>query len=283
MAVALDSPGIGEDSDISAQEAEVVPVEYEPPDGFEVIFFDVGQGDAILLRFPQGATMLVDGGDNSAGYSVVLPAFKKLNLTDLDYLVVTHADADHCGGLDDVVFAVDVGEVWENGSTKDTWAWWDFSDAVDEKGIPRKVVHRGEVRDIDGCTVTVLNADQGWGDPNWDSIVLAVACEGTKVLLTADAPAGPQADLIKEYGADLKADVVKIPHHGSADRDSMFPSSILPGVAVCSVGAGNPFGHPDPDVVAEWEAVGADFYRTDLSGTITVRGKDGEVKVETDG
>ena len=135
-------------------EADTLPP-YEPPDGFEVIFLDVGQGDSILLRFPAGSTMLVDGGNKSAGPAVILPYFDDIHLTQLDYLVVTHPDADHCGGLDDVVYGVDVGEVWENGQVADTWAWWDFSDAVDDEGVPRLVVVRGDEETIDGCEVEV--------------------------------------------------------------------------------------------------------------------------------
>ncbi len=256
--------------------------DYVPPDGLQLVFLDVGQGDAVLVRFPKGATMLVDGGKNDRGTEVILPAFEALNLVDLDYIVVSHADADHCGGLDEVVQGVAVEEVWENGIDKDTSAWWDFSDAVDAHGIPRVTVQRGDVREIDACRVEVLNSDQGWGDSNGDSIVLGIECEGVSVLLTGDAHAGTQEDLIDVYGSDLQADLVKLPHHGSSDRYDEFPSFVLPKVAVCSVGAGNSYGHPAPEVVAEWKAVGADFYRTDQVGTVTVDAKGGVLNVHTE-
>jgi len=259
---AQDSPPAGD--------AVLPPGEYAPPDGLEVVFLDVGQGDAILVRFPLGATMLVDGGKNNSGVNLILPAFEKLHLVDLDYLVVTHADADHCGGLDEVVDGVAVEEVWENGIGKDTGTWWDFSDAVDKNGIPRITVQRGDVREIDACRVEILNADEGWGDSNGDSIVLSIECQGITVLLTGDAHAGTQEDLVDVFGAALAADLVKIPHHGSADRYSEFPSFVLPKVAACSVGAGNSYGHPDSTVIGEWKATGAEFYRTDQVGTITV-------------
>jgi len=256
--------------------------DYVPPDGLQVIFLDVGQGDAVLVRFPKGATMLVDGGKNGRGTEKILPAFEKLALADLDYIVATHADADHCGGLDEVVEGVAVEEVWENGVGKNTAAWWDFSDAVDQHGIPRVTVQRGDVREIDTCRVEILNADEGWGDSNGDSIVLSIECEGVAVLLTGDAHAGTQADLIDVYGADLQADLVKLPHHGSPDHDSELPSFVLPKVAVCSVGTGNSYGHPDKDVVAEWKAVAPEFYRTDQSGTVTVDVRKGIPTVSTE-
>ena len=256
-----------------------VPV-VTPPDGLEVVFLDVGQGDSILLRFPEGSTMLVDGGNKSAGPGIILPYLEGLHLTRLDYLVVTHPDADHCGGLDDVVYGVDIGAVWENGQVADTWAWWDFSDAVDDEGVPRQVVSRGDEETIDGCDVEVLNADEGWDDTNGNSIVLSIDCEGITVLLTGDAHQGTQMDLVDVFGDALRADIVKIPHHGSPDRFRDFPAHVQPGIAVCSVGANNTYGHPNPEVIGEWEDAGAAVYRTDEVGTVTVTAKDGAVGVE---
>lgn len=255
---------------------------YEPPDGFEIVFLDVGQGDAILVRFPAGSTMLVDGGSKSSGKYVILPYFEEIGLAHLDYLVVTHPDADHCGGLKDVVFGVYVGEVWENGQTNDTQAWWDFSDAVDMRGVHRQVVHRGDQQEIDGCSVEVLNADQGWGDTNGNSIVLSVDCEEVTVLLTGDAHAGTQEYLVQERGAELESDVVKVPHHGSSDRFEEFPSFVQPWTAVCSVGEGNGYGHPDAAVIEEWEATGANLVRTDEVGTVTITAKAGKLALETE-
>ncbi len=261
---------------------EDTAVWYEPPEHFTVVFLDIGQGDSILLQFPGGSTMLVDGGNKSAGWSTIVPYLHDLHLTRLDYVVVTHPDADHCGGLDDVVLDVDVGQVWENGQTADTWAWWDFSDAVDDQGIQRINVHRGYEEDVDGCYVQVLNANEGWGDANGNSVVLAVECEGIRVLLTGDAHSGTQEDLVDVYGTDLESDVVKVPHHGSWDRFSPFPSYVSPAVAACSVGPNNGYGHPDPEVIAEWQDVGAKFFRTDHSGHITVTIREGNLAVLTE-
>ena len=266
----------------SETDAWVVPQEYCPPDGLEIVFLDVGQGDSILVRFPEGSTMLVDGGNKSAAQWVILPYFDKLMLERLDYLVPTHPDADHVGGLDDVVNEVEIGEVWENGQTNDTWAWLDFSDAVDAHGVPRIKVQRGYERDVDGCRVEVLNADEGWDDFNSNSIVIAVDCEGVSVLLTGDATAGTQTALVEEFGVHLESDVVKIPHHGSSDYYGGFAATVLPKAAVCSVGSNNAYGHPDKDVISSWLATGAHFYRTDEVGTVTIQAKDGNMTIETE-
>jgi len=279
----LDSEtGMGDVSGESGDTVEVVEPEYEPPDGMEMVFYDIGQGDSILVRFPKGTTMLVDGGNKSAAGYAILPHFEEIHLVHLDYLVVTHPDADHCGGLDDVVNSVEVGEVWENGQVKDTWAWWDFSEAVEEKGITRVTVQRGDEYTIDGCNVEVLNSDEGWDDFNGNSIVLSVDCEGIKLLLTGDAHAGTQADLIDVYGEKLESDIVKVPHHGSPDHYVEFPAFVSPSVAVCSVGEDNSYGHPAIEVIDAWEEAGADFYRTDEFGTVTVTAAEGELDVETE-
>jgi len=271
--------GVGADL-CGGQDDASVP-EYEPPDGFEIVMLDVGQGDSILVRFPFGSTMLVDGGYGSNAWDVILPYLDNLHLDRLDFVVSSHPDADHCGGLAGVVEELDVGVVWENGQTAETYSWGDFSDAVDEKGIPRKTVHRGDKATIDGCGVEVLNADQGWGWSNADSVVLSIDCEGVTLLLTGDIDYWAQDDIGRAYGDGLKSDVVKVAHHGSADHDPDFTKAVAADIALCSVGKWNNYGHPDPDVVAEWEAVGAAFYRTDTMGTISVLAKDGDMVVQT--
>ena len=112
--------------------------------------------------------------------------------------------------------------------------------------------------------------------------MLSILCEEAIVLLTGDATAETEEDLIDVYGADLGADIAKVPHHGSGDRAPEFAGYVSPLVAVISVGAGNPYGHPDPAVGDEWEATGADVYRTDLDGTVTVLADGESLSVETE-
>jgi len=90
-----------------------------------------------------------------------------------------------------------------------------------------------------------------------------------------------QEDLIDVFGDGLQSDIAKVPHHGSPNRQEDFPTWVLPDVAVISCGADNPYGHPNPDVVAEWEATGADIYRTDQDGTVAVTAIAGTLSVET--
>lgn len=256
-------------------------IQYEAPDGLEVVFFDVDQGDAALFRFPGGSTMLIDGGSDGWGYDTILPYMQSIHLSRLDYVVISHAHSDHCGGLDEVVSEVAVGEFWENGQTSGSTQWTDLSAAVDKKKIPRETVSRGYQTDVDGCSVQVLNADEGWGDYNADSIVLSIDCEGITVLMTGDITAGSQQYILEESGAKLRSDVVKVPHHGSPDYYPDFVTKVAARMAVCSVGAGNPYGHPSPDAVQAWKDAGAKFFRTDEDSTVTLKAKNGAMSATT--
>ena len=255
---------------------------YEPPDGFQMVFYDIGQGDATLVRFPGGSTMLIDGGPNEAGDDVIIPHFLELHLKTLDYMVISHPDADHCGGLDEIIEEVEVGEVWENGQTKDTMTYEEFSDAVDDYDITRKTVDRGYSETIDGCKVKVIYSDEGWSDYNSNSLIITIDCEDIILLLTGDATEESEDDLIDLEGYSLASDVVKVPHHGSPNHSEDFAQYISPEIATISCGVDNPYGHPDGAVITEWEVAGADVYRTDIDGTITVDAKDGNLSVKTE-
>lgn len=272
-----DSTGDDDDDDADDDDDDV----YQPPDGFQMIFYDIGQGDATLVRFPGGSTMLIDGGPNEAGKDVIVPHFDKIHLKTLDYIVLSHPHSDHCGGLDEVIDEVEVGEVWENGQTKDTMSYDEFSNAVDDYDITRKKVNRGYSDTIDGCLVEVIYGDEGWTDHNSNSLVMTIDCEDTILLLTGDSTEESQDDLISMEGNALASDIVKVPHHGSPDRDSSFAGFVSPEIATFSCGEDNPYGHPAGAVITEWEVAGAEIYRTDIDGTITVDAKDGNLSVQT--
>lgn len=258
-------------------------IPYEPPDGMEIVFYDVGQGDAALVRFPGGSTMLIDGGNNHAGDDVILPHFKDIHLRYLDYLVVSHPHTDHMGGLDEVVQELTyLEEFWTNGDTSTTWQWDDLTDAIDDQDADWVTVSRGFLETIDGCTVEVISPDHDFGDLNKNSIVMIIECEDVFVMFTGDATKQTEDDLINDLGFELASDIVKMPHHGSPDRASAFPSYVLPDYAIISCGVDNPYGHPSPETVQEWEDVGAAIYRTDLQGTITVSVKNGAISVSTE-
>jgi beta-lactamase superfamily II metal-dependent hydrolase len=279
---AEDTTGDTQPGDTGPQDTyQDTPMDLLPvPEGFQVVFLDVGQGDAMLLRFPGGSTMLVDAGPDGAGKWVVAPYLAAAGIAHLDIMVATHAHSDHIGGLDEVIERVTVGRIWESGAEADTWDWYNFSEAADAADIKRQVVTRGYETELDDCAIKVLNAYEGWDNPNADSVVLRITCEGKSFLLTGDVTSGAMMDMMDKVNADLDTDVAKLAHHGSPDSFDGFPAEVSAAVAVCSVGEGNPYNHPDGDIVAEWEDTGAQVYRTDLRGTVLVTAHAGTLTVE---
>lgn len=243
-----------------------------------MVVFDVGQGDSILVKFPEGTTMLVDGGKDWSGKNVVLPGLAGLGVEQLDYVVLTHPHSDHCGGLDEVVKGIEVGEVWENGEENDSCYY--FFKAVRDRHVPSRVVERGESEYIDGCQVLVMNSDEGWSDPNSNSVVLRIDCDGSTVLLTGDADDSAQEEMVEVFGQDLAAEVVKVPHHGSKYAFDGFFTAVSPDMAVCSVGADNSFGHPTKTTINRWQEAGAEFLRTDEDGTVRIWMKSPDIYYE---
>jgi len=253
------------------------------PERLRVTLIDVAQGDATLIEFPHGKTMLVDGGAGgtfNVGRIAVAPYLWERGIHTIDYLVGTHPQMDHIGGLAYVIRKFSVGEVWTNGTIRDLPFYRSFAEALEEKGLhPKRVTSAASPIDIDGCRVFILNPAAedsfGEGDFNNHSIVLRIACPnlgggGISFLLTGDIERKGERHLLEE-GSDLRSTVLKVPHHGSVSSlDPLFLSAVTPKVALFSVGRHNPFRHPHPDVLAAYLALPANIYRTDRDGAILI-------------
>jgi competence protein ComEC len=236
------------------------------------VFIDVWQGDSALFLLPGGEVVLVDGGDNGYGNSRVVPVLEEWGVDAIDLLVLTHPHADHCGGLDEVMSAVPVSEIWENGDTLDTMAYERFAAARDASGA--EVLHpaAGYTRVFGEVTLEVLATASGYAsldDVNNDSIIMAMSYGGTRLLLAGDANTEEQDDLLAAHAAsELAAQVLKVPHHGSYDFDEAFPPTVAPELAVISSGAGNDYGHPHEEALAAYADIGATICRTDQLGDV---------------
>ncbi len=240
---------------------------------------DIGQGDAILLRSPDGAAALFDAGPPGTPAATV-GRLRGLGVRRLDALVLTHDSLDHVGGAPDVLGGMTVGVVVTPPEPVDGWAPHAAGvlDLARRRGVPVREIAAGDALRVGAWRVRVLSpavARPRGADPNPYSLVVRASAGDLDALLTADAESDALAAL--PTGA---VDVLKVSHHGSEDPGlAAVLDRLRPRVAVVSSGEGNPFGHPRAPTLAALAAAGAATWRTDLAGDVTVTSADGVLSV----
>jgi competence protein ComEC len=238
-----------------------------------VSFLDVGQGDAIFIDAPSGRQVLVDGGKSAQvlrALGDVMPWYDR----SIDFIVATHPDADHIGGLVDVLGRYRVRAVLEP-SVRDN----DGSDsralerALLAEGSVRTMAARGQVLELGGgAYFEILFPDREVPrlESNAGSIIMRLVYGDTSVLLTGDAPDEIEEYLVALDGERLRSTVLKVGHHGSKTSSSpLFLGYVDPEYAVVSRGCDNSYGHPAPEVVARYETFGIPTLDTCADGAIT--------------
>jgi competence protein ComEC len=269
------------------------PFSCTPPDGrLHIDFLDVGQGDGALVTFPDGQTLLVDGGgrinyqksgedgDNfqpdvrGIGEAVVSEFLWNRGYSWIGHVLATHADADHIQGLTDVARNFGVGSAIFGRAPMSDPDFAELEAVLRRRGIPVENVYRGDRLVFGDVAVDVLyppeSADLNAISDNDNSVVLRIVYGSRVFLLTGDIERTAEAALVAG-GGTLTADLVKVAHHGSRTSSTQpFVDATGAKFAVISVGRSSPFGHPHPEVVERWKAAGAAVMTTGERGTISV-------------
>jgi competence protein ComEC len=250
-----------------------------PPGQLRVVFLDVGQGDATLLQFPTGESMLVDAGGTpgarfDVGAFVTIPALWALGVRRLDYVVITHGDPDHAGGAAAVIGDFRPREVWEGPPVADRPDVQAVAAAARAAGAVHRRLAAGDAIVLGGVRVSVL-----WPPDartrrrrveNDDSLVLAVRWDDTSVILPGDVGARVERRLAASAAAS-RILILKAAHHGSATSTSAaWLDALQPSAVVASAGPANRYGHPAPDVLARLAARRIHVLRTDRHGAVFV-------------
>lgn len=240
---------------------------------FAMHFIDVGQGDATLVEC-DGEYMLIDAGDVNKGTTVQLYLTKQ-NVPKLNYVVGTHPDADHIGGMDVILTKYDCDTILMTDKTSDSKAYREVMDVIEYRNYKVTVPKTGDTFWLGSARCTVLGPVKKNNDDNNSSIVLKIDYGNTSFLLSGDAEEDEEQEII-DSGADLNADVYHVGHHGSRTASSEeWNRLISPNAVVISCGAGNSYGHPHEETLAAFRQMGVDVYRTDEQGSIIVS-SDGE-------
>lgn len=270
-------------------------------------FLDVGQGDSALITFPDGQTLLVDGGgrpkyrDRSKnaeseaepfepdtrgiGEAVVSEVLWWKGYSHIDHILATHADADHIQGLGDVAKNFSVGSAVFGRTPLDNQDFALVAEVLRRRGIPTEIVARGDVLKFGDATVEVLyptpTPDPNSVSDNNHCVVLRIVYGTRAFLMTGDIERAAETEMLSS-GGTLKADMIKVAHHGSRTSSMQeFIDAVAPSYAVISVGRKSPFGHPHKEVVERWNAARANVMTTGTSGMISVSTDGNDLQIQT--
>ena len=248
-------------------ETVILPLPTEAPtepalEGLTVHFIDVGQADGFLLEC-DGEYAVIDGGYPEGGEKMV-EYMTDLGVEELELVVATHLHGDHIGGLPLILDTYPVENVWSRPITFLNDYVRDFRDAVAKQGVALRTPPVGEVFELGDATITVLGpVKDKYDDLNDTSIVLMVQYGDIRFLFTGDMELIAETDLL-DSGADVKADVLKVGHHGSySSTGYRLLREVAPTYAVISVGGNNEYGHPHDEPMSRLKDAEVTIYRTD--------------------
>lgn len=249
----------------------------------KVHFIDVGQGDSILIQCPDGKNMLIDGGPTDAGSSVE-NYLKNNKINKIDVIIGTHPHADHIGGLITIVKDFDFKSIYMPKVANNTACFRDLLVAIKNKGFKINTPKAGgNINFSSTVTVTILAPnDSNYENLNNYSTVIKLSYGNTTFLFEGDAQDISEQEML-EKGYDLKANVLKVGHHGSYNSTSPeFLKAVSPNYAVISAGEDNKYGHPHKETLKKLHAAGVTVYRTDENGTIIAISNGEKISIKTE-
>lgn len=248
----------------------------------KVSFIDVGQADCVIIQYGN-STMIIDAGGNATATSLV-STIKKININKFDVVVGTHPHEDHIGGLDGVINNFDIGAIYMPKVSNSTKTFEDVLLAIKNKGLTVTAPIPGTNFNLGNdvqCTILAPNSNN-YEDLNSYSVVIKMTYGNTSFVFTGDAENDSEKEILTK-GYNLKADVLKIGHHGStSSTSSEFLKAVSPKYAVIFVGKDNTYGHPHQETINKLNTAGTKVYRTDLNGTITFTVSGSDISVDTE-
>ncbi|HEV2070355.1 MAG TPA: MBL fold metallo-hydrolase, partial [Acidimicrobiales bacterium] len=239
-----------------------------PAGELTVHYLDVGQGDATVVIAPD-ATVLIDAGRQDGGD--VVAYLRDLGVSRIDVVAITHPHADHIGQLDDVLAAVDVGEVWMSGTVSTSQTFEEAISAVEASDAAYEEPRAGAHTTVGSLAVDILHPAELTGEAHPDSLAMRVTYGSVSFLWTGDAETETETEMVARDADALAATVYQVGHHGSSTSTSpALLAAVGPEVAIYSAGAGNSYGHPHAEVLERLRGAGVAVYGTDTHGTVTV-------------
>ena len=232
----------------------------------QVHFLDVGQGLSIVAQLGD-EVLIYDGGDRETS-SFVVSYVEDLGITEIDYMISSHYDADHVAGLIGCLNAFDVKNVIGSDYEHTSKLYTSFIDAVKEEGLKMQYPEVGTTYAFGDAVITILAPKEIGKDSNANSVAIKLSYGESDFIFTGDADYGSEREMVAS-GIDLDCEVLSLSHHGSSTgNSSLFLEKTTPEVAVISCAKGNNYGHPHVEVVELLEVMEIDVFRSDVQGTV---------------
>lgn len=248
-------------------------------DTLKVYITDVGQADSILIR-DGNYNMLIDAGNNSDGEKLV-KYYKELGITSFKYVFASHPHEDHIGGMDDIINNFDIENFYMPDKLSTTKTFEDMLDALERKNLKYIVPKVNDKLSLNNSNINVIYVGSDESDINDSSIVLKLNYFSNSFLFTGDLGSNKEKEILNS-DANIKADVLKVGHHGSSySTASLFLDKVNPSFAAISVGKNNIYKHPASSTLEKLNKRGIKVYRTDLDGTILFESNGKDISVST--